>query len=99
MKAKRNISKRRLEKHLNELIVRAKAVSSDLETFIHIPGDEGQHAWIEIYAPDEFVEQIGGLLSAYTHDIYMKEGYDIGTIVFEKSELQEAIVDTENKTK
>jgi hypothetical protein len=90
MKTKTTISKRQLQKYINELIALAKTVASDVETIIHIPGDEGQHAWLEIYAPDELVDQIGDLVSERAHNIFMEQSYDIGTIVFEKSELLHA---------
>jgi len=95
MKTKTAISKRQLQKYLNELIALAKTITSDLETAIHIPGDEGQHAWLEIYAPDELVDKIGDLVSERAHNIFIDAGYDIGTIVFEKSELLQAAAEAD----
>jgi len=94
MKTKTVISKRQLQKYLNELIALAKTITSDVETAIHIPGDEGQHAWLELYAPDELVDRIGDLVSERAHNIFIDQGYDIGAIVFEKSELQDETAET-----
>jgi hypothetical protein len=95
MKTKTAISQRQLQKYLNELIALAQTITSDLETTIHIPGDEGQHAWLEIYAPDALVDQIGDLVSERAHNIFINTGYDIGTIVYEKSELLQAVAEAD----
>jgi hypothetical protein len=89
MKNKRPISKRQLQNYLNELVALAKTVTPNIETTVHVPGYEGQNAWIEIYAPDELVDQIEDLVCERADDILIETGYDIGTIVFEKSELQD----------
>jgi len=90
----RVISKRRLVQYLNELIALAKTVTIDVEAEAHVPGFENQHAWLEIYAPDELVDQIGDLVSERAHNIFIEQGYDIGAIVFEKSELLETATTT-----
>jgi hypothetical protein len=88
MKPKR-ISKRQLQKYIEELIALAKSVTPDVEAVIEIPGAEELHAWLRIYVPDELEEQIGDLISQHAHDIFIKTGYDIGAIVYEKSQSQE----------
>jgi len=88
------ISKRRLVQYLNELIALAKTVTIDVEADAHIPGFENQHARLEIYVPDELEEQISDLVSQRTHEIFIESGYDIGAIVFEKSELLETATTT-----
>jgi len=88
MKNKLSISKRQLQNYLNQLIALAKTVTPNIETTVHIPGNDGQHAWIEIYAPEELVDQIEDLVCERADDILIKTGCDIGVIVFEKSELQ-----------
>jgi hypothetical protein len=93
MKPKR-ISKKQLQKYLDELIELAKTVTSDVETVVRIPGLEEQHAWLEIYAPDELAEQIGDLIVQRAHDIFIETGYDIGAIVYEKSQAQEQAAET-----
>jgi hypothetical protein len=87
MKTKKTVSKRQLQKYIDELIALAKTATADVESVIHVPGYDGQHAWIEIYVPDELEEQIGDLVSEHAHKIFMKDGYDIGAIVYEKSDL------------
>ena len=66
-----------------------------------IPGDEGQHAWLKIYVPEEYVEQIDDLVSDRAYDILIDEGYDIAVIAIEKSSLQSTATvrnDWEHKT-
>ncbi len=87
MKTTKAISKRQLQKYLDELLALAKTATSDVESVIHIPGYEGQHAWIEIYVPDELEERIDELVSQRAHDIFIDTGYDIGALVYEKSQL------------
>jgi len=87
MNPKRTVSKRRVQQYLNELVALAKTVTSDLETASQIPGDEGQHAWLKIYVPEEYVEQIDDLVSDRAYDILIDEGYDIAVIALEKSPL------------
>jgi hypothetical protein len=94
MKTKRFISKRRLQQHLNELVELAKARTSDVTYFSHIPGDERQHAWLKIYVPDELADQIDDLVSERAHNIFIETGYDIGAIVYEKSQLRLASAET-----
>jgi len=94
MKNKLSISKRQLQNYLNELIALAKTVTPGIETTIHIPGNDGQHAWIEIYAPEELVDQIEDLVCERADDILIQTGYDIGVIVFEKPELQSLVAET-----
>ena len=91
MKTKKIISKRQLQKYLDELIGIAQNLTSEVETIIQIPGVEGQHAWLEIYVPDELEEQISALVSERVLDIFMETGCDIGAIVYEKSQLQDEI--------
>jgi len=94
MKNKQPISERQLQNYLNELIALAKTFTPDVETIIHIPGYEGQYAWIEIYAPDELVDQIEDLVCERADDILIETGYDVGVIVFEKSGSQELAAET-----
>lgn len=96
MKTKRVASKRQLQKHLNELIALAKSITPDVEAEILIPGDEGQHAWLKLYVPDELEEQIDDLLVERTYDIFNETGYDIAAIAYEKSLLQNLPAETEN---
>jgi hypothetical protein len=95
MKPKR-ISKRQLQKYLEELIALAKTVTPDVEAVIEIPGAEEQHAWLRIYVPDELEEQIGDLVSQRAHDIFIKTGYDIAAIVYEKSQLSQELMTEAN---
>lgn len=88
MKTKPVISKRQLRKYLDELIVLAKSATPDVQTEILIPGDEGQHAWLKIYVPDELEEQVHDLIVERANDIFIETGYDIAAIVYEKSRLQ-----------
>jgi hypothetical protein len=88
MKTSKTISKRRLQKYLDDLIALAKNLTPEVETVIQIPGDDGQHAWLEIYVPDELVDQADALISERVYDMFVIEGYDIGAIVYEKSQLQ-----------
>jgi hypothetical protein len=89
MKSKKPISKRQLQKYLDELIAIAKNLTPDVETAVQIPGVEGQHAWLEIFVPDELEEKISDLVSERVLDIFMETGCDIGAIVYEKSQLQD----------
>lgn len=84
----RAISKRRLIQYLNELVALAKTITQDVETDAHIPGDENQHARLTMYVPDEFEEQIDELVIQRVCDIFIETGYDIGVMVYEKSQLQ-----------
>ena len=84
------ISKRQLQRHLDELIALAKTVTPDVEAVIQIPGDEGQHAWLKLYVPAELEERIDDLISDRVYDIFIDTGYDIAAIVYEKSQLQQA---------
>jgi len=88
MKTKKTISKRQLQKHLDELVAIARNLTPDVETVVQIPGFEDQHAWLEIYVPDELEEKISDLVSERVLDIFMETGCDIGAIVYEKSYLQ-----------
>jgi hypothetical protein len=88
MKANSKITQKQLKKYLDELIVLAKSVTPDVKTSIQIPGDEGQHAWLMLYVPDELEEQIDDLISERANDIFIETGYDIAAIAFEKSQLQ-----------
>lgn len=90
MKASKKISQKQLQKYIDELIALAKAATPDVETHFHTPGYEGQHAWLEIYVPDELEEQIDELVSQRAHDIFIDTGYDIGALVYEKSQLLQA---------
>lgn len=96
MKTKKVFSKRQLQKHLEELTAIARNLTPEVETVVQIPGVEGQHAWLEIYVPDELEEQISELVSERVLDIFMETGYDIGALVYEKSRLQQAPVEVEN---
>lgn len=89
MKLKRAISKKRLEQYANELFALAKTKTQDVETVVHAPGYEGQVARIEMYVPDELVDEIEELVVGRATDILTSDGYDIGIIVYEKSELQQ----------
>lgn len=89
MKTKTTISKKRLQKHLDELIALAKTATPNVEAVIEIPGAEGQHAWLKIYVPDELEEQVDELISQRAHDIFIDTGYDIAALVYEKSPTQE----------
>ena len=88
MKTPKAASKRQLRMHLDELIALVKTVTPDVQTEITIPGSEGQHAWLFIYVPDELEEQIDELVSERVYDIFVKTGYDIAALVYEKSQLQ-----------
>jgi hypothetical protein len=94
----RAASKRRLVQYLNELIALAKTITIDVGADAHVPGFENQHARLEIYVPDELEEQISDLVSQRTHEIFIESGYDIGAIVFEKSELLETATTTTEAT-
>jgi len=87
MKTKFVISKRQLRKYLDELTALAKSVTSDVEREILIPGDEGQHAWLKLYVPDEFEERVHDLIVERANDIFIETGYDIAAIAYEKSRL------------
>jgi len=89
MKSKRPVSKKELNKHLEELINLAKSITPDVVHRVQIPGFEGQHAWLEIYVPDEVEEKVDDLIGERANDILLATGYDIGAIVCEKSELAE----------
>lgn len=82
------ISKRRLVDHLNDLVAIAKSITSDVKPIVVIPGVEGQHAWINIFVPDDLADQIDELVAQRAHDIFMTTGYDIGIMVYEKSQVQ-----------
>jgi hypothetical protein len=88
VKSKQAISKRQLQKHLQELIALAKTVTPDVHADIQIPGDEGQHAWLKLYVPDELEEQVDDLISERIYDLFIDTGYDIAALVYEKSRLQ-----------
>ncbi len=90
MKPKRAISKKRLQQHINELVAIAKSVTPDVKVDIQIPGYEDQHAWVEIYVPDELEEQLYDRIGQRAHDIFIDTGYNIGALVYEKSQLQDA---------
>ncbi len=89
MKLKKTISKKRLEQYTNELIALAKTKTPDVETTLHVPGYEGQLAWMEMYVPDELVDEIEDLVAGRATDILISDGYDIGVIVYEKSEMEQ----------
>ncbi|MEK7729972.1 MAG: hypothetical protein AAB354_16305 [candidate division KSB1 bacterium] len=89
MKSKKNISKKRLQQHIDELVAIAKSVTPDVKVDIQVPGYEDQHAWVEICVPDEMEEQLYDRISQRAHDIFIDTGYDIGALVYEKSQLQE----------
>jgi hypothetical protein len=86
--------KKRLQKYLNELIALAKNVTPDVEAVVQIPGLEEQHAWLELYVPEEFFDRIDELVIQRAHDIFIETGYDIGAIVHEKSQLLKLAVET-----
>ncbi|MDZ7361109.1 MAG: hypothetical protein ONB46_10330 [candidate division KSB1 bacterium] len=86
--------KKRLQQYLNELIALAKTVTPKVETVIQIPGFEEQHAWLEIYVPEEFFDRVDELVIQRAHDIFIETGYDIGAIVHDKSQLQELTAET-----
>ena len=90
----KRISKKQLQKYLDELVAVAKTVTADVEAVIEIPGAEEQHAWLRIYVPDELEEQIGDLVSQRAHDIFIETGYDIAALVYEKSQAQESTAET-----
>lgn len=81
--------------YLNELVALAKTITSDVEAAVNIPGVEGQHAWLKIYVPDELEEQISELVSERVLGIFMETGYDIGAVIYEKSELEQTPAVTE----
>lgn len=87
MKKNAKFSKRQVQQYLNELVALAKTVTPDVEFVSHIPGDEGQHAWLKVYVPDDLEEQIDDLLVERTYDIFNESGYDIAAIAYEKSAL------------
>ncbi|MCI0697297.1 hypothetical protein L0337_35495 [candidate division KSB1 bacterium] len=97
MKAKSVISKRQLRKHLDELIALAKSVTPDVQTEILIPGDEGQHAWLKVFVPDELEERVHDLIVERANDIFIETGYDIAAIAYEKSRLQSETAETEGE--
>ena len=88
MKPKKAISPKKLRQHIDELVAIAKSVTPDIKTVIQIPGYEDQHAWVEIYVPDEVEDQLYDRISQRAHDIFIDTGYDIGALVYEKSQLR-----------
>lgn len=87
MKTKRTISPKQLQKYLDELIALAKTVTPDVHAEIQMPGDDGQHAWLRLYVPDELEEPIDDLISERVYEIFIETGYDIAALVYEKSQL------------
>lgn len=87
MKTKRPISPKQLKKYLDELIALAKTVTPDVHAEIQMPGDDGQHAWLRLYVPDELEEPIDDLISERVYEIFIETGYDIAALVYEKSQL------------
>ena len=77
-----------MQQLLDELIALAKTVTSDVEAVITIPGDDGQHAWLKLYVPDEFVDHVDDLISERVYEIFINDGYDIAALAYEKSLLQ-----------
>ncbi len=94
MKTKKRISKKQLQKHIDGLIALAKTVTPDVTSEILIPGYEGQHAWLSLYVPDEFDDQIDELVSERVYDVFVNAGYDIGALVYGKSQLQYIAAET-----
>lgn len=88
MNTLKRVSKRQLQRHLNELIALAQTVTPDVKNEIMIPGSDGQHAWLMLYVPDELEEKISDLISERVYDIFIETGYDIAALVYEKSQLQ-----------
>ena len=82
-----------MQQYLNDLIALAKTVTPDVEPITHIPGDEEQHAWLKLYVPDEFVDQVDDLISERVYDIFINDGYDIAALAYEKSLLQNSPVE------
>lgn len=89
MKPKKSISKKRLQQHIDELVAIAKSVTSEVKVDIQIPGYENQHAWVEICVPEEMEEHLYDQISQRAHDIFIDTGYDIGALVYEKSQRHE----------
>jgi hypothetical protein len=90
MRKKMVFSKKELQKYLDELVDLAKSVTPDVTTELLVPGVEEQHAWLTIFVPDEFEEQIDEMIGERVSDIFLETGYDIGAIVYEKSRLENA---------
>lgn len=88
MKKKFVFSKKELRKYLDELIDLAKSVTPDVTTDLIVPGFEEQHAWLTIFVPDEFEEQVDEMVGERVNDIFLETGYDIGAIVYEKSRME-----------
>lgn len=94
MKPPKSISQKKLQQHIDELIAIAKSVAPDVKVDIQIPGYEDQHAWVEICVPEEVEDQLYDRISQRAHDIFIDTGYDIGALVYEKSDLQNEIIET-----
>jgi len=96
MRKNKKFSKRRVQQYLNELVALAKTITPDVEYISHIPGDEGQHAWLKLYVPDELEEQIDDLILQRISDIFIETGYDIAAIAYEKSQLQHTTAEADS---
>lgn len=90
MKPQKSISKKQLQKYVDELVTLAKSVTPEVNTLVQIPGYEDQHAWLEIYVPEEYDDQVQDLVSERANDLFIDTGYDIGVIVHENSRLPQA---------
>ncbi len=94
MKTTKRISRKQLQKHIDGLIALAKTVTPDVTSEILIPGYDGQHAWLSLYVPDEFDDQIDELVSERVYDIFVNSDYDIGALVYDKSQLRNTVIST-----
>ncbi len=90
MSTLKRISKKQLQRHLENLIALAKTVTPEVTAEITTPGNEGQHAWLMLYVPDELEERISEIISEHVYDIFVETGYDIAALVYEQSQMQNA---------
>ena len=85
---KKKVSKVRLQKHIDSIVALAKTLTPEVAAEIQIPGYEGQHAWLALYVPGEFDDQVDELVSQRVYDIFVETGYAIGAQVYEKAQAE-----------
>lgn len=88
MNATKRPSKTKLQKNIDGIIALAKTLTPDVAVEIQIPGYEGQHAWLALYVPSEFDDQVDELVSQRVYDIFVETGYAIGAQVYEKAQTE-----------
>ena len=83
------LSKRRLQKYIEELSLLAKSLSPEVEILeTRIPGYEELDAWIDIVVPDDNEKEISEVLSERRSEISYKSGYHIGLGITERSHYE-----------